>query len=316
MLFVVYCSKNNSMSIPDFQSLMLPLLQLLLDKEEHSLRETIDSLGNKFGLSEDDRQELLPSGKQSVFDNRVGWAKTHLKKAGLLETTKRGYFKIAQKGLEVLADKPEKIDVNFLQRFPSFVEFRQQKNKESHQAYRTLESPNDSTTPEEELESAFQKLNQTLASDLLEQVQNCSPRFFEILVVDLLVKMGYGGTRKDAGKVIGRSGDAGVDGLINEDRLGLDVIYIQAKRWETPVGRPEIQKFTGALEGFRAKKGIFITSSSFTNDAKEYVERIDKKVILIDGDKLAQLMIEYNVGVSPIASYEIKRLDLDYFTET
>ncbi|MCT7979593.1 restriction endonuclease [Laspinema olomoucense] len=293
---------------------MLPLLNLLADEQEHSLRGTIDSLSEIFALSDEERTKLLPSGKQSRFANRVGWAKTYLIKAGLLETTKRGYFKITEQGLKIWNEHPPQINTKFLQQFPTFGEFQEQNKKDLSSP--NLESDtNSSTTPEEELESAFQKLNQTLASDLIEQIKAGSPRFFEILVVDLLVKMGYGGTRKDAGQVIGRSGDEGVDGLINEDRLGLDVIYIQAKRWQNPVGRPEIQKFTGALEGFRAKKGIFITSSSFTNDAQEYVERIDKKVILIDGDKLAQLMIEYNVGVSPVVSYEIKKVDSDYFME-
>ncbi|MCT7997233.1 restriction endonuclease [Laspinema olomoucense] len=301
------------MTIPDFQSIMLPLLNLFADEQEHSLREIIDSLSETFALSEEERAQLLPSGKQSMFNNRVSWAKTHLTKAGLLKTTKRGYFQITQQGLKVWKEHPPKINNKFLQQFPKFIEFKQNKNSDLNSL--DVDDDNKFTTPEEELESAFQKLNQTLASDLIEQIKSGSPRFFEMLVVDLLVKMGYGGTRKDAGQVIGRSGDEGVDGLINEDRLGLDVIYIQAKRWQNPVGRPEIQKFTGALEGFRAKKGIFITSSSFTNDAQEYVERIDKKVILIDGDKLAQLMIEYNVGVSPVVSYEIKKVDLDYFME-
>ncbi|MCT7989613.1 restriction endonuclease [Laspinema olomoucense] len=301
------------MTIPDFQSIMLPLLNLFADEQEHSLREIIDSLSETFALSEEERAQLLPSGKQSMFNNRVSWAKTHLTKAGLLKTTKRGYFQITQQGLKVWKEHPPKINNKFLQQFPKFIEFKQNNNSDLNSL--DVDDDNKFTTPEEELESAFQKLNQTLASDLIEQIKSGSPRFFEMLVVDLLVKMGYGGTRKDAGQVIGRSGDEGVDGLINEDRLGLDVIYIQAKRWQNPVGRPEIQKFTGALEGFRAKKGIFITSSSFTNDAQEYVERIDKKVILIDGDKLAQLMIEYNVGVSPVVSYEIKKVDLDYFME-
>lgn len=301
------------MTIPDFQSIMLPLLNLLADEQEHSLRETIDSLSEKFALSEEERLQLLPSGKQSMFNNRVSWAKTHLAKAGLLKTTKRGYFQITQQGLKVSKEHPQKINLKFLQQFPTFVEFKQPKNIELNST--DFEDDNKSTTPEEELESAFQKLNQTLASDLIEEIKACSPQFFEILVVDLLVKMGYGGTRQDAGKVIGRSRDGGIDGLINEDRLGLDVIYIQAKRWQHPVGRQEIQKFTGALEGIRARKGIFITSSSFTPNAKQYVGQIEKKVILIDGDELAQLMIEHNVGVSPVVSYEIKKVDSDYFME-
>ncbi len=302
------------MTIPDFQSIMLPLLNLVADEKEHSLRETIDNLSATFKLSDEERTKLLPSSKQAMFANRVGWAKTYLIKAELLETTKRGYFKITQQGLKVWNEHPLQISTKFLQQFPSFVSFQQLNNKYLNSP--SLNSdPNSTTTPEEELDSAFVKLNQTLASDLIEEIKTCSPRFFEILVVDLLVKMGYGGTRKDAGQVIGRSRDGGIDGLINEDRLGLDVIYIQAKRWQNPVGRQEIQKFTGALEGIRAKKGIFITSSSFTPNAKQYVGQIEKKVILIDGDELAQLMIEHNVGVSPVVSYEIKKVDSDYFME-
>jgi restriction system protein len=300
------------MSIPDYQSIMLPLLKLTADKQEHSLRETIETLADKFKLTEDERKEFLPSGQQAIFDNRVGWARTYLKKAGLVETTRRGYFKITNRGLEVLEKKPGEIKVAFLKQFPEFVEFQNLKREKDEKSDDHKELYE---TPEETIETAHQIIKQKLATELLQNMKNISPAFFEKIVIDLLVKMGYGGTRKDAGKAIGRSGDEGIDGIINEDRLGLDIVYVQAKRWENVVGRPEIQKFVGALQGQRAKKGIFITTSTFTKDAIDYVSRIESKLVLIDGDTLAQLMIDHNVGVSPMAVYEIKRIDFDYFTE-
>lgn len=297
------------MPIPDFQTIMLPLLKFLGDSKEHSLRETIESLADKFDLTDEERKELLPSGQQTTFDNRVGWARTYLKKAGLVESTKRGYFRITKRGLQALKEKPEKINLKFLEQFPGFIEFRKHK-KEAKEKISVEESP-----PEELMESAYQRLREDLASELLQNIKSCSPSFFEKLVVDLLVKIGYGGTRKDAGQAIGRSGDGGIDGIIKEDRLGLDILYLQAKRWENSVGRPEIQKFAGALQGMRSKKGIFITTSNFTKDAEDYVKNIDSKIVLIDGELLANLMIDHNIGVSQVASYEIKRMDIDYFTE-
>jgi len=298
------------MAIPDYQSIMLPLLKFLGDRKEHSLREAIEYLADEFGLSEKERKELLPSGQQFTFDNRVGWARTYMKKAGLLESTKRAYFKISDRGLEVLKEKPEAINVKFLEQYPEFIEFRKLKKEKKEK--KTI---NDESPPEELIESAYQSLRDNLAAELLTSVKSCSPSFFEKLVVDLLVKMGYGGTRKDAGQAIGKSGDGGIDGIIKEDRLGLDILYIQAKRWENSVSRPEIQKFAGALQGMRAKKGIFITTSNFTQEAQNYVKNIESKIILIDGDLLADLMIDHNIGVSPVASYELKRIDTDYFTE-
>lgn len=299
------------MSIPDYQSIMLPLLNLIADQKEHSLRETIEVLAERFKLSDDDRKEFLPSGQQAIFDNRVGWARTYLKKAGLVETTRRGYFRITKRGLEVLAKKPGEINAAFLKQFPEFIEFQNLKRDQQ----RNEEEEDLEKTPEESIEGAHQIIKQKLAAELLQNIKSISPSFFEKLVIDLLVKMGYGGTRKEAGKAVGRSGDEGIDGIINEDRLGLDIVYIQAKRWEGVVGRPEIQKFVGALQGQRSQKGIFITTSTFTKDAIEYASRIDSKIVLIDGDTLAQLMIDHNVGVSPMAVYEIKRIDFDYFTE-
>lgn len=301
------------MTIPDYQTIMLPLMQMASDGQEYSLREAIETLSQQFQLSDQERQEMLPSGRQATFDNRVGWARTYLKKADLLTTTRRGYFQITPKGQSVVARKPDSIDVKFLEQFPEFLAFKNLKREQVNHG--VSEPVAQEKTPEENLESIVQGLTQDLASELLENIKACSPSFFETLVVDVLVKMGYGGTRKDASKIVGRSGDGGIDGTINEDRLGLDIIYVQAKRWENPVGRPEVQKFAGALQGFRAKKGIFITSSSFTTEAKDFVSRIDSKIILIDGQALAQYMIEFGVGVSTKEIYEIKKIDLDYFTE-
>jgi restriction system protein len=301
------------MSIPDYQSLMLPLVKLASDKKEHSLQEATQTIAKEFNLSEADLAELLPSGRKTRFYDRIGWAVTYLRKAGLLNSQGRGKFQITQRGLDVIKNPPQRINVEFLEQYEEFVEFRTRRDREDEEAPTTEKL--EIQTPEEAIEAAHQNLRQTLADELIQTIKNCSPAFFERLVIDVLVKMGYGGTRKDAGKAIGKSGDGGIDGIINEDRLGLDVIYIQAKKWEGSVGRPELQKFAGALQGRRAKKGIFITTSTFTNEAKDYVSQIDSKITLIDGETLSQLMIDYNVGINPIAIYELKRIDNDYFIE-
>lgn len=247
-----------------------------------------------------------------IIDNRVGWAKTYMKKAGLLESTKRSYFKITDLGLEVLQKNPKEINVKFLEQFPQFIEFR---NLRKEKGEEEKEEENLTQTPQELLEYGYQRIKKDLASELLNLVKKSSPRFFEKLVVELLIKMGYGGSLKDAGKAIGQSGDGGIDGIIKEDKLGLDIIYIQAKRWESVVGSKEVRNFVGSLAGQKANKGVFITTSSFTRDALEYVKTIPHKVILIDGETLAQLMIENDVGVSKIISYDIKKIDSDYFEE-
>jgi restriction system protein len=301
------------MAIPDYQSIMLPLLQFAGDGKEHSLRETIEALADEFDLTEEERKGLLPSGQQATFDNRVGWARTYLKKAGLLQSTRRGYYRITERGTDVRNQNPPEITASFLTQFPEFIEFqRPQRRAEDTDA---RQEASESRTPEEEIERAYQQVRQGLATELLQTIRNCSSAFFERLVIDLLVRMGYGGTRKDAGQAIGRSGDGGIDGIIKEDRLGLDIVFVQAKRWEDTVSRPEIQKFAGALQGQRARKGVFITTSAFSQAAQDYVSRIDSRIVLIDGDMLAQLMIDYNIGVAPVASYELKRVDSDYFTE-
>jgi len=306
------------MAIPDYQSMMLPLLEIAADGKVHRLRETVESLATYFGLSESERRELLPSGKQPTFDNRVGWARTYMAKAGLLDSPKRGLFQITEGGRAVLREKPETVNVQYLERFEEFVNFRQlRREKPSPEAQTPLApgSQESQDTPEETLETAYQTLREELAAEILGTVKSCTPEFFERLVVDLLVRMGYGGSRREAGEAIGRSGDEGIDGIIKEDRLGLDIIYLQAKRWEAVVGRPEVQKFAGALQGQRARKGILITTSSFSREAVDYAGNIDTKLILVNGARLAELMIDHGVGVVSEATYELKRIDSDYFSE-
>lgn len=303
------------MAIPDYQTCMLPFLRYLSDGAEHTLRDAEDGLAEHFNLTPAERAELLPSGQQGVFKNRIGWARTYLKKAALLESPKRGVFRITERGLKALASNPSKIEAKYLEQFPEFIEFRDA-SKGVTGAAATVELPQTKTTPEEAIELAHEGLREQLAGEVLSRILACSPIFFEQLVVELLVKMGYGGSRRDAGERIGQTGDGGIDGIIKEDRLGLDAIFIQAKRWQGSVGRPEIQKFVGALQGQRAKKGVFITTSSYTAEAADYATRIDTKVVLIDGKQLAQLMIDFDVGVAPAATYVVKRIDSDYFEES
>ena len=305
------------MTIPDYQTLMLPVLKLASDEAEHKFSQAVEILADEFSLSQEERSELLPSGSQAVFSNRVGWARSYLKQAGLLASPKRGYFRITESGRMLLQSNPANIDSSVLEQYPQFLEFKNRRKDKLEQSSisETSTVREETQTPEDALESAYSQLRNSLESELLSSVKEASPSFFERLVVDLLVKMGYGGNRKDAGKALGKSGDGGIDGIINEDRLGLDVIYIQAKRWDGTVGRPEIQKFAGALQGQRAKKGVFITTSNFTNDAKEYVSRIDVKIILIDGELLSSFMVDHGIGVSTVGQYEVKKLDSDYFDE-
>ena len=256
----------------------------------------------------------MPSGRQTKLANRIGWAVTYLKKAKLLESGKRGTFYISSRGKEVLESQPNSIDRSFLERFTEFQEFQNVRSGDGVQLDVSIIEDTEQT-PEENFEISYQKLKKDLGEKLLEQIKNCSPKFFEKLVVDLLLAMGYGGSRKDAGEAVGKSGDGGIDGIIKEDNLGLDLIYIQAKRWEASVGRPTVQAFAGSLEGMKARKGVMITTSQFTKEAKEYVKIIEKRIILIDGDKLTQLMIDFSVGVSEIQTYTLQKVDSDYFDE-
>ncbi len=300
------------MPVPSFQDIMLPLMKILADKQEHNHSDVIEALAQHFHLDEKDRKELLPSGKQPRFDNRVGWARTHLGKALLVERTGHGRYRITSRGLELLQSNPPEINLPLLMKFSEFRAFRSRaptKNNEEH-----ISTENESTqTPDEMLQAAYQTMREELEQDLLERVKACSPKFFEQLVVDLLVAMGYGGSRTDAGQAIGHSGDEGIDGIIKEDRLGLDVIYIQAKRWNSTVGSPTVQAFAGALMGKKANKGILITTSDFSQQARTYVTNIQQKIILIDGLQLAHYMFDFNIGATEAETYIVKKADLDYF---
>lgn len=297
------------MAIPDYQAIMLPLLELSGDNEIHRMRDAVELLADRFSLTEEEKQELMPDGRRSRFKYNVAWSRTYLKKAGLLEDPKRGEFRITDRGRKVLVDRPADIDAKYLQRFDEFNEFV---GKESLQR---RDSTDPKLTPEDAIQASYDTLRKSLATDLLDQVKRASPAFFERLVVDVLVDMGYGGSRREAGEAIGQTGDEGIDGIVKEDRLGLDIIYIQAKRWASTVGRPEVQRFAGALAGKRARKGVFITTSSFSSEATAYAASIDTKIILVSGAQLADLMIDHGVGVTTEATYELKRIDLDYFSE-
>lgn len=298
------------MAIPTFQEITLPLLNLANDGQVRSLAAARKELAVHFKLTVAEEAELLPSGRQGRFANRVAWAKVYLERARVLSSPGRGQFEITPRGREILTNPPAILDIKYMERFPEFLEFR---SKPQESAVTTVEVA-ESGTPEEALEAAYQTIRAGLASEILERVKSASPRFFELLVVELLLKMGYGRTGGN-GEAIGKSGDEGIDGVIAEDRLGLEMVYLQAKRWEGTVGRPDIQKFVGALHGQRAKKGVFLTTSTFSSEALNYVRTIDPRVALIDGAQLAQFMIDYNVGVAPDRSYEVKKIDSDYFEE-
>lgn len=303
------------MAVPDYQTLMLPLLKFFGDGKEHSIREAVDVLGTELNLSDAELSETIPSGSQTTFYNRIGWARTYMAKAGLLEKTRRSVYKITERGQTVLAENHAALNVKFLNRFPEFVEFRQRKSTGAKHSTKNGQQTLDTRTPEEILIDGYTEIRGNLAQELLENVLQCSPAFFERLVVDLLVKMGYGGSWEDAARAVGQTNDGGIDGIIDEDRLGLDAIYIQAKRWQNTVGRPEIQKFVGALAGKGAQKGIFITTSDFSEGARKYAQDVNYKVVLIDGNRLANLMMDYDVGVTTVNSYHIKRVDSDFFVD-
>lgn len=302
------------MTIPDFQTIMLPFLQFSSDGKMHTFLEATDSLAKEFKLTPEEIDTLIPSGQQR-FANRVGWAKTHLKKAGLIDYPQRGHFQITQRGFNVLKETPETIDMKFLMKFPEFQEFRKvgQVDKGKEKA----EDITEQLPPEESIEVAYQEIRAGLADDLLDYVLKCSPAFFEKLVVELLVSMGYGGSQENAARAVGRSGDDGIDGIIDEDKLGLDSIYIQAKRYQKDarIGAHFIRDFIGALQGCKATKGVFLTTAGFTKDALDFISKVQSRVVLIDGQKLANLMIDYGIGVSTRMNYEIKQLDTDYFGE-
>lgn len=302
------------MAIPDFQSMMLPLMQIIADGQEHRMRDLNEKVADYFQLSEAERHQKLPIGNNKVLGNRVAWAKAHLGNAKLLETVRRGFVKITERGRHVLAQRPDKINLKLLDQFPEHVQFHKGKSPDPIQPDPTDDSVE--KTPEERIDQAYKELRAGLIQELLEQVLRNSDSFFEQLVVDLLVAMGYGGSIEDAGLAVGKSGDGGIDGVIKEDRLGLDTIVIQAKKWNGhAVGRPDVQAFAGSMEGHRAHKGVFITTSTFSQPALEFVKQIQRRIVLIDGQELANLMIDHGIGVSASRSFVLKRVDSDYFAD-
>ncbi|RYL92566.1 restriction endonuclease [Sporolactobacillus sp. THM19-2] len=303
------------MTVPGYKEFMYPFLQILKDGKEHRLQDLYSDLAEYFDLTDRDIAETLPSGKQTLLTNRVGWARTYLSKAGLIKVIRRAVFRITDEGLNVANDPSvTRIDKKFLTRYPSFKEFI---NKADQESIENEKSKNEKHTPLELIDENYNILKNELQDVLLNKTLECSPAFFERLIVQLLVSMGYGGSVKDAGEAIGKSGDEGIDGIIKEDVLGLEMIYLQAKRWkkDSTVGRPEIQTFVGSLVGKQASKGIFITTAKFSNNAYDYAKSIDKRVILIDGQQLTDLMFKYGVGVTNGEIFVTKRLDSDFFEE-
>ena len=302
------------MAVPDFQTIMRPLLALLADEQEHSVTEIRAHLADHFSLTQEDLEVQIASGRAKLFANRVGWATTHLYQSGLIERLRRSVYRITPRGQEILAQHPNRVDLRVLSQFAEFAEFRgKTSTTDPTPTISEVEPQGPEQTPEEQIDAAYRLLRTALAAEALDRVMEQSPPFFEQLVLDVLRAMGYGGSHEDAVARLGQSGDEGVDGVIREDELGLDLIYVQAKRWQNPVGRPEIQKFFGALHGKRASKGVFITTSSFTSEAATYAESVTPRVILVDGKELARPMVEYDVGITTERRYEIKRIDLDYF---
>lgn len=302
------------MTIPDFQTIMLPLLRLAGDGNVHDIHKATDLLAKEFHLTDTEIHSLIPSG-QPKFANRVGWARTYLRKAGLIDYPEKSHIQITQEGKSFLEEKPRVIDMKVLMRFPSYIEFRTRRKIDGEKNKETEDEQQ--LSPEETIENSYQEIRAGLADDLLDYVLKCSPVFFEKLVVELLVAMGYGGTQADAARAVGKSGDDGIDGIIDEDRLGLDSVYIQAKRYqrEAKIGVHYIRDFVGALVGARANKGVFITTADFTKEASDFVAKVHSRVVLINGQHLADLMIDFGIGVTTRINYEIKKLDTDYFGE-
>ncbi|MBA3962339.1 MAG: restriction endonuclease [Chthoniobacterales bacterium] len=304
-----------SLMIPAFQDLMLPIVVMCATRGSESIsnREFMATLAEQFSLTDADREERLASGKQSRFENRVYWALVHLRRAGLIESTGRGLNRISDRGHDVLRESPDRIDLKLLSQFPEFRAFRSSKAAEPPEDNNVAEPP---SSPQERIDTAFGELNASLITDIRGKLATVDPFRFERIVLDLLVAMGYGGSRDEAAAVTRKTGDEGIDGVINEDRLGLDVIYVQAKkRSTTSIGRPDIQNFVGALAGKKASKGVFITTSAFHDNAREYAAGLHQKVILIDGRRLAELMIEHGIGVAEEHAYHVKKIDSDYFDE-
>jgi restriction system protein len=311
------------MSIPDYQSFFRPLLAYCEDGAEHTVGGAMEALSIKFALSDEDRRAVIPSGGQTIVRNRVQWAGTYLQKAGALERTRRGHFRVTERGRSLLRQYPERIDIRALRQFPEFVAFVTPRPKEESGTgeagtpAESIQAPVPNETPDEIIERARASIDAKLESDLLERIAENSPAFFERLVVDLIVAMGYGGSRERVVRMVGRSGDEGIDGIVNEDALGLDVVYIQAKRYaaDQTIGREKIQQFAGALVGQGATKGVFVATCGYSRGARDYAQKVPQRIILIDGPELARLLLRYNVGVRTEREFAIKRIDLDYFEE-
>jgi restriction system protein len=309
------------MPIPDYQTLMLPVLKVAADGQEHRISDVIKQLAHDFSLTEDEQNQLLPSGKQSAFANRVHWARTYLVQAKLLEATRRGHFRITDGGLRTLADRPTRVDNEYLLKFPEFIQFRERGRPERESEGAIVGDvhsvPLASETPDELLRSTIRQIETALRKELLDRILAAPPAFFEGLIVGLLLAMGYGGSRAEAGQIVGRSGDGGIDGVIDQDALGLERVYVQAKRYgtENPVSEPEIRAFSGSLGAAKANKGVFVTTSYFTQPAQSFAERHPFKIVLIDGKRLATLMIRHNVGVRIDETLYLKKIDEDFFTE-
>jgi restriction system protein len=304
--------------VPKYETVMLPLLQLLDDGSARKFGELVPILEDDFKLTQSERDEMLPSGRITTFRSRMHWAATYLVHAGVLKRPQRGWLQLTPRGTDVLASSPQEISNEFLNQFAEFREWRAKSGvnppSPDNAKVPAIAGPSE-LSPEETLESSYQVLRLQLADELLEKLLNASPKFFEQVVVDLLVAMGYGGSRYGVATAIGKSGDEGVDGLIKEDKLGLDVVYIQAKRWQGTVGRPAVQAFAGSLMGMQANKGVLITTAKFSKDAKDYVRLISQRIVLIDGEELADHMIDHDVGVTRATTYVVKKIDSDYFEE-
>ncbi|MBU0508827.1 restriction endonuclease [bacterium] len=301
------------MAIPAFEDYLTAFLNVLTDGTTRHRKDMVGGIADKLNLKPEQMRETTASGKYTKHETLVHWANIFLYKAGLIDRPKRGFIKINEKGTAFLKKHNGRVEKKALEQIPQYSDWLASMKGGGAKEEEPV-SP-ELGAPEEMIDSGYQKLRAALAHDILQAVRECAPRFFEQLVVDLLLAMGYGGSLKDAGETVGRTGDGGIDGIIKEDKLGLDVIYVQAKRWENVVGRPIVQAFAGSLEGQRAKKGVMITTSTFTSDAREFVKHIEKKIVLIDGRELAELMIDHNLGVSTVATYEVKKIDSDYFEE-
>jgi restriction system protein len=317
-----------TLTIPDYQTLMLPVLKIAAEGRKR-VNEAADRIADDFGITAQEREQLLPSGKTPLLINRIHWSKTYLTKAGLLSSPQRGWFEASSAGRELLAKNPPRVDVEFLLSIPQFVvwyrapkkvqdaEDREPKPANDIREIARTHSSGSANTPEEEIDAAYTTYQSILSEDLLERILQNTPAFFEQAIIDLLIAMGYGGNYQSAAAHLGRTGDGGVDGVINEDRLGLDRVYVQAKRYApaNSIGRPDVQAFVGSLVGQGATKGVFVTTSYFSTQATEYVRHLTQRVILIDGQRLATLLIEHNVGVRVSRALEFKKLDEDYFSE-